>query len=118
MANQYLTQLDHAIREAVFGDVGSIISFRLGTQDALALALELYPVFDVDDLLNLPKFTTCVKLLVDGLASRPFTMKTVLDSRAPNGDRAGLIRALSRQRYGRDVTAVTEDVLARFTLAS
>ncbi|NLF76329.1 MAG: hypothetical protein GX573_11575 [Chloroflexi bacterium] len=68
MANQYLTQLDHAIREAVFGDVGSIISFRLGTQDALALALELYPVFDVDDLLNLPKFTTCVKLLVDGLA--------------------------------------------------
>jgi len=68
MANQYLTQLDHAIREAVFGNVGSLISFRLGTQDALALAPELYPVFDVDDLLNLPKFTTCVKLLVDGLA--------------------------------------------------
>lgn len=114
IANQYLTQLSHSIREAIFGNVGSIVSFRLGTQDAAALAPELYPVFSADDLLNLPKFTTCTKLLVDGVARRPFTMKTVLDSRAPNAARAALIREQSRQRYGRDADDVSEDVLARF----
>lgn len=114
MANQYLTQLSHSIREAIFGNVGSIVSFRLGNQDAAALAPELYPVFEVDDLLNLPKFTACVKLLVDGLASRPFTMRTVLDSRPPSHERAETIRELSRQGYGREVEKVGADVMARF----
>ena len=115
IANQYLTQLNQATRESIFGNIGSIVSFRLGTQDALALAPELYPVFSADDLLNLPKFTTCTKLLVDGVAQRPFTMKTVLDSRAPNDVRAALIRERSRQRYGRDAEDVSEDVLARYS---
>ncbi|MBN2304910.1 MAG: type IV secretion system DNA-binding domain-containing protein, partial [Anaerolineae bacterium] len=92
VANQYLTQLDHTIREAIFGNVGSIISFRLGTQDAGILAPEMFPVFGPDDLLNLPKFTACVKLLVDGVAARPFTMRTVADTRAPNPVQAEAMR--------------------------
>ncbi len=113
-ANQYLTQLDSGIREAVFGNVGSIIAFRVGTQDAVALAPEMYPVFGADDLLNLPKFTACVKLLVDGLAARPFIMRTRPDTRMPDPQRAEAIREWSRQTYGRDVVAVQQDVLARF----
>ncbi|MBI5959813.1 MAG: type IV secretion system DNA-binding domain-containing protein, partial [Chloroflexi bacterium] len=114
VANQYLTQLDHTIREAIFGNVGTILSFRLGTQDAAILAPEMYPVFGADDLLNLPKFTTCSKLLADGVAARPFTMRTVLDTRPPDQARALRIRELSRQKYGRDAAEVSEDVLARF----
>lgn len=113
IANQYLTQLPHPIREAIFGNVGSIISFRLGTQDATALAPELYPVFGVDDLLNLPRYTASVKLLVDGLAARPFTMRTVPDLHAPNPALADSIRERSRSFYGRDESEVTEEVLTR-----
>ena len=76
VANQYLTQLDREIRDAIFGNVGSIVSFRLGTQDAVVLSPEMYPVFSPDDLLNLPKYTACVKLLVDGIAGRPFSDQT------------------------------------------
>ncbi len=113
IANQYLTQLPHPIREAIFGNVGSIVSFRLGTQDATALAPELYPVFGVDDLLNLPRYTASVKLLVDGLAARPFTMRTVPDLHAPNPALADSIRERSRSFYGRDEQEVTEEVLCR-----
>lgn len=116
VANQYLSQLDAQIREAIFGNVGSIVSFRLGTKDAVLLAPEMFPVFGVDDLLNLPKFTACVKLLVDGVAARPFTMQTVPDTRLPDPARAEAIRERSRQEYGRDEAEVSADVLARFKM--
>jgi hypothetical protein len=115
VANQYLTQLDHSIREAIFGNVGSMVSFRVGPQDAAALAPEVYPVFGPDDLLNLPKFTACVKLLVEGVAARPFTMQTIPDTRPPDPQRAEVIRRVSRMTYGRDAAEITKDVLARFT---
>lgn len=114
VANQYLTQLDHAIREAIFGNIGSMISFRLGTQDAAAMAPEMYPSFAPDDLLNLPKYTACVKLLVDGIASRPFTMRTLPDLRLPDAERAAAIRQTSRCTYGSDVTEIAGDIAARF----
>ena len=116
VANQYLTQLGPAVRDAVFGNMGSVIAFRLGTADAIALAPELYPVFNGDDLLNLPKFTACVKLLVDGTAARPFTMETLADTRPPAPQRAEAVRTYSRQLYGRDVAQVSEDVLRRFNM--
>lgn len=114
VANQYLTQLDPAIRDSIFGNVGSLVSFRLGTQDALALAPEMFPVFGAEDLLNLPKFTACAKLLVDGTAARPFTLETLADLRPPDPTRAATIREYSRKRYGRDVAAVNADIFSRF----
>jgi len=114
MANQYLTQLEYPIREAVFGNGGSLVSFRLGVQDAAALTPEMYPVFGGDDLVNLPKFTACVKLLVDGTAARPFTMETLPDTRPPDVARAAAVREYSRQTYGRDVTAISKEVLSRY----
>ena len=116
VANQYLTQLDGATREAIFGNVGSIISFRLGTQDAAVLTPEMYPVFGADDLINLPKYTACVKLLVDGVAARPFTMRTLPDTRPPDYDRANTIRELSRGVYGRAREEIEQDVLDRFLM--
>lgn len=115
VANQYLTQLPQSIREAIFGNVGSLISFRLGTQDALALHQEMLPLLGADDLLNLPKFTACVKLLVDGVATRPFTMRTLPDTRVPDAARANQIREASRQLYGRDGQAVTDEIFSRYS---
>lgn len=114
IANQYLAQLPHAIRESIFGNIGSLISFRLGTQDALALHPEMLPLLGADDLLNLPKFTACVKLLVDGVATRPFTMKTLPDTRVPDAVRAEQIREASRQVYGRDGQAITAEIFSRY----
>lgn len=114
VANQYLTQLDTPMREAIFGNVGSLVCFRVGIHDAPALAPEMYPVFGADDLLNLPRFVAAAKLLVDGLAARPFTMRTLPDLRPPNRTLAEAIRQESRRKYGRDANAVTQDVLARF----
>jgi len=114
VANQYLTQLDHTIRDAIFGNVGSIISFRLGTQDAPVLAPEMYPAFGAEDLLNLPRYTACVKLLIDGVAARPFTLRTLPEMHATDPALAQTIRQTSRMAYGRDVATVTEEVAARF----
>ncbi len=114
VANQYLTQLEPTVREAIFGNVGTIISFRVGFQDAAALAPEMYPVFTADDLINLPKYNACVKLLVNGLAARPFTMRTLLDVRAPDHQQAAAIRQASRQAYGRDAVSVEADIAARY----
>ncbi len=115
VANQYLTQLPFEIREAVFGNVGSMVSFRVGTQDAAELAREMYPVFGEDDLINLPRYTACVKLMVDGIAGHPFSMGTVPDMRPFDHQQAEAIRQMSRQAYGRDVRDVVSETRARFS---
>ena len=114
IANQFLHQLDGGIREAVFGNVGSLVAFRVGTQDAPVLATEFYPLFSSGDLLNLPQYTTVTKLLIDGIAARPFTMRTLPAMVAADGERATQIREQSRQRYGTDITTVQAEILKKF----
>lgn len=77
MAHQYLTQLSEEIRDAVLGNVGTIISFRLGVSDAAYFAKEFYPVFDILDIINLPNYEIYVKLMIDGTPSHPFSAKTI-----------------------------------------
>lgn len=118
MANQYLGQLPGDLRQAVFGNVGSLIAFGVGSDDAQHLASQFYPVFGGDDLMNLPKFTAAVRLLVDGMQARPFAMRTRLVKRIPDGDHAATIREMSRMRYGRDIAAVNVEINARFKIAA
>jgi hypothetical protein len=112
MAHQYLDQLPPAMRAAVFGNVGTMISFRVGIDDGRQLAPEFYPAFSADDLTNLPKFTAGVKLLVDGLAVRPFSMRTIFEPNVGISETiARRAREQSRQTYGKrreDVTAEIE----------
>ncbi len=115
MANQYLTQLIPPIREAVFGNVGTLISFTLGTQDAHALAPEMHPVFGAEDLVGLPKYTACAKLLVDGGTTAPFTLQTLPNVRPPDEARRERLLALSRERYGRDANELREEIRERFS---
>ncbi len=115
MANQYLTQLIQPIREAVFGNVGTLISFNLGTSDAQALTPEMQPVFGVEDLVGLPKFTACAKLLVDGGTTAPFTMQTLPNVRPPDEARRERLLEQSRERYGRDANELRAEIEERFS---
>ncbi len=73
LAHQFLEQLEPEIRHAVLGNVGTIVSFRVGPEDAAVLADEFQPVFDVLDLLGLPNRSVYLKLMIDGTPSRPFS---------------------------------------------
>jgi len=73
LTHQYLEQLPEEVRSGILGNVGTIICFRLGTADANVMADEFYPTFKIDDFINLPRFTIYIKLLIDGIASRPFS---------------------------------------------
>jgi CxxC-x17-CxxC domain-containing protein len=75
LAHQYIEQLTENIRNAVFGNVGTLIIFRVGAIDAEALAPELAPTFTSEDILNLPKYEIYLKLMIDGVASEPFSAK-------------------------------------------
>jgi hypothetical protein len=76
LAHQYFHQLDPDIRHAVLGNA-TIISFRVGPEDAFVLAQELQPEFGVKDLLNLPNHDIYLKLMIDGAPSRPFSASTL-----------------------------------------
>ena len=78
LAHQYLHQLDPDIRHAVLGNAGTIVSFRLGAEDAGFIAREFEPVFDHIDLINLPNHDICLKLMIDGAPSKPFSATTLL----------------------------------------
>lgn len=73
LAHQYIEQLDEKIRSAVFGNCGTIISFRIGAADAEYLAKEFFPFFIESDLVHLPKYSMYLKLMIDGASSRPFS---------------------------------------------
>ena len=77
MAHQYLAQVSDEIRDAVLGNVGTVISFRLGVSDASYFSKEYYPVFDVVDIINLPNYEIYLKLMIDGTPSYPFSATTI-----------------------------------------
>jgi len=73
IAHQYIHQLQEPVRKAIFGNVGTIISFRVGAEDAEYLAREFHPTFTEDDLINLPRYSMYLKLMIDGATSQPFS---------------------------------------------
>ncbi len=77
LANQYLSQLEPEIRDAVFGNAGTIIAFRVGGADAGFLAREFAPTFDAEDFLSLPRFNVYLRLMIEGETSRPFSASTL-----------------------------------------
>lgn len=102
LAHQYLAQLDEATSAAVFGNVGTLIAFQVGPQDAETLAEQLAGDLLPADLIGLPKHQAYARLLIDGQPSRPFSMCT-LPPVVPGSDRSHIVRAVSRRRYARIV---------------
>jgi len=77
LAHQYLTQIEPNIRDAILGNVGTIIMFRIGANDAETIAMEFTPEFRISDFTNLPNFHIYLKLMIDGKISRPFSAVTI-----------------------------------------
>ena len=89
LAHQHLHQLEPDVLHAVLGNVGTLITFRLGAEDARVLSQEFAPEFETEDLLNLPNHTIYLKLMINGAPSRPFSARTIhpteLDHRSMMG---------------------------------
>ena len=77
LAHQYLAQLEPEVKEAVLGNAGTTVTFRLGASDAEVFAQEYYPFFNATDITNLPNYQIYLKLMIDGQVSRPFSARTV-----------------------------------------
>jgi type IV secretory pathway TraG/TraD family ATPase VirD4 len=78
LAHQYMHQLDDEIRHAILGNAGTLISFRVGTEDAQCLTKEMFPVFGLEDFINLPNRSIYLKLMIEGTPSQPFSAITIL----------------------------------------
>lgn len=76
LAHQYLAQLDIQVRDAILGNVGTLVSFRLGLADAEIISKEFWPEFSAEDLIRLPNYNIYVKLMVNGAVTRPFSAET------------------------------------------
>ncbi len=123
IAHQFLGQLEQAagaqgagstdLRDAVFGNAGSMVTFRIGVEDAEIMAKEYAPVFNDFDLLNVDRFNAFVKLMISGTASKPFNMATYpLPKATPDQQAtAKAIRQLSRLKYGRPRSEVEGEIL-------
>ncbi|MBI4600157.1 ATP-binding protein [Candidatus Uhrbacteria bacterium] len=115
MAHQYIEQLDEIVRAAVFGNVGTTIAYRVGATDAEYLEKEFTPRFLQEDLVNLPKYQMYLKLLINGIASEPFSAVGLppLSEEEKTGNGEKVIK-VSRERYARP-RQVVEDKIARWS---
>ncbi len=112
VAHQFIAQLAEKIRDAVFGNVGSQIVFRIGADDAEFLGKQFEPVFSKNDLMNIDNFNAYAKLLINGQTTKPFNIRT-LPSPKGNSAVAAQIQKLSRATYGRNRQEVEAAVLQR-----
>lgn len=99
LANQYVTQIDEKVRDAIFGNAGSIISFRVGAMDAEFLEKEFEPVFTMNDIVNLPKFHIYLKLMIDGIAGDAFSATTLPPIALEDAGNDDKVIQVSRERY-------------------
>lgn len=111
LANQFVSQIkDPRIMESVFGNVGTLICFRVGQQDAEIMEREMFPVFTRSDLINLPNWKAYMSTLVNGQTVPPFTVQTVLDDVVFDENRAQEAQRLSREKYSRPRAAVEREI--------
>jgi hypothetical protein len=114
MAHQFIAQLTDKIKDAVFGNVGSMLVFRVGVQDAEFLVKQFEPVFNQNDLLNIDNLNAYAKLLIGGQSTRPFNMKIATTSwGGGNKELAAKFKEYSRMKYGQDRQTIEEDIYRR-----
>ncbi len=113
IAHQFIAQLDEKIRDAVVGNVGTKVAFRVGTTDAEFLAKQFEPTFTAPDLENLPNRHAVLSLLVNGVPARPFSVQTVNLPPFNIAQVPGL-KELSYRTYGRDREAVEAETRRKF----
>lgn len=113
VANQFTTQLTDEIREAVFGNVGTIVAFRVGDRDVESLAKYFAPTFDGSDLLRIPNHNTVVRTLIGGVPTNAFSMSTLPPLGSPNQRLADALKQLTAAKFGRPKAQVEKEIFAR-----
>ena len=113
VANQFTTQLSEEIRDAVFGNVGTVVSYRVGTNDAEFLSKQFAPVFDIDDLQFIPNYNTVVRMMIGGVPVQPFSMAALPPLGTPNPQLADALKQLSAAKYGRPKPEVETEIFDR-----
>jgi len=113
IAHQFIAQLEEGIRDSVFGNVGSMAVFRVGTEDAEFLEKQFVPVFSKNDIIKLENYNAYIKMLANGEPTKPFNLK----SNSPDIGRRELIpliKELSYLKYGRDRAEIESEIMARY----
>lgn len=110
LAHQYITQMSEEVRDAVFGNVGTMIVFRVGAADAEFLEKEFEPEFDINDLVNLGFVQIYLKLMIDRIASKPFSAVTLPPFSKPEISHREKIIRISQERYGKPRQEVEEKI--------
>lgn len=117
VANQFIGQMEEEVKNAIFGNVGSIVSFRVGVTDANYLQHEFQPTFSEADLINVERYHAYMKTLVGGEPATPFSIDLTRDLSAErkleNPRVAELIKELSRLKYGKPKELIAADIARR-----
>ncbi len=113
VANQFTTQLSDEIRDAVFGNVGTIVSFRVGTADAEFLVKQFTPMFDTDDLQRIPNYNAVVRMLIGGIPTQPFSMAGLPPLGNPSKELGDALKQLSAVKHGRPRAVVEKEIFDR-----
>lgn len=116
ITNQYIEQLPDTIRSAIFGNVGTLLAFRVGAVDAEFCEKEFAPTFSKDDLIKIDKYNAYTKLLIDGVASVPFSMQTTPLPKTQPEDITETIAKISRLKYGKNLKVVDLEIRERAQL--
>ncbi len=121
LAHQYIGQLVHEmntkVRDAVFGNVGTMVAFRIGAEDAEFLEKEFEPDFMATDLVNIPKANFYIKLMIDGVSSRPFSGRGIAPVQRPASAFVKEIVEHSRKTYATPLKAVEEKIASNWAIA-
>jgi len=115
LANQYILQIDEKVKDAIFGNAGTLITFRVGAGDAEELEKEFDPIFLMNDIVNLPKYNIYLKLMIDGVAGNAFSATTLapIDISSTKSNEEKVIK-VSRERYSASAEEV-EDKIKRWS---
>ncbi|MFH0969138.1 MAG: CxxC-x17-CxxC domain-containing protein [Patescibacteria group bacterium] len=111
LANQYILQIDEKVKDAIFGNAGTLITFRVGAGDAEELEKEFDPIFLMNDIVNLPKYNIYLKLMIDGIAGNAFSATTLapIDVKTTKENEEKVIK-VSRERYTTKAEEVEEKI--------
>ncbi len=126
MAHQYINQLtisksgatNTQIRDAVFGNVGTMMSFKIGAEDAEYLAKEYAPLLTESDIIGISNYKAYIKLNIKNTTSRPFSLETVWDETNKNEKVAQIVKQYSRMKYGRKKIFVDQEIIARIGITA
>jgi len=117
LGNQFMTQLTDKIREAIIGNVGTVISGRIGVTDAELMVKRFQPVFDAEDLIKMPNYQSVTSVMINNVPSAPFSMSFVPPMGQPNPQLSDALKRLSAAKHGRPRAVVEKEIFDRLGAA-